>query len=80
MCTIRPGGWAQGLVTAVPLDEAIAKLKEKWAGFFTREITGLARQAHGVKTRNSRLARIAQRCNSLHGISEEKVSLQLSIT
>lgn len=59
----------QGLLTAVPLEEAVRALRSKWNGFFAAD--GAAKTA-----RNPRLARITERCSSLGPIPEAEASVQ----
>ena len=62
---LLPG--SQALLTAVPLEEAVQALRQKWAGFFAAD--GAAKSA-----RNPRLARITQRRSSLGPIPEAEAS------
>mmetsp|Transcript_19840 Transcript_19840/g.59942 ORF Transcript_19840/g.59942 Transcript_19840/m.59942 type:complete len:665 (-) Transcript_19840:1314-3308(-) len=64
---------SKGLLTAVSLEEAVAKLNAKWSGFFRRRRSSLAASAEGATTRNTRLARITERRSSLGGIPESEV-------
>ena len=57
----------QGLLTAVPLEEAVQALRQKWNSFFAAD--GAAKTA-----RNPRLARITQRRSSLGPIPEAEVN------
>jgi hypothetical protein len=63
----------KGLVTAVPLEEAIQKLKRKWAGFFTQ--TSTVADAGGQATRNTKLARVTLHRSAVQGIPDEQVSM-----
>ena len=63
----------QGLLTAVPLEDAVAKLNSKWGGFFRRHTSSLAASAEGEVTRNTRLARITERRTTVGAIPEAEV-------
>ena len=56
----------QGLLTPVPLEEAVSRLRAKWDGFFSSESTRKA-------ARNPRLSRITERRSSLGPIPEAQV-------
>lgn len=62
---------SRGLVTAVPLEEAIQKLKRKWAGFFTQ--TSTVADAGGQATRNTKLARVTLHRSAVQGIPDEQI-------
>ncbi len=65
-CRHSRGAPLQGLLTAVPLEEAIHRLRSKWAGFFSSDDGGRA-------SRNPRLARITERRSSLGPIPAAQV-------